>query len=211
MLRYLSPSISSAKYTSSATVPTPCMDDLSLYHGKVSPVHTAKDPDPFSLVAASIFRSVSTFLAELEQMPRMRTYLSHHTGDAIFCLGESLLQADGPRASVAHICLDESGTSVASAIPMELFRDWEPAPLTLDRRPRPPTPGAQNGSFGRSNVAGPCWFHMPWQGTGAGPCRRYCPKDFRSPRTWLPRSSAGVGAWPGRGTVVLIHSPRHVP
>ena len=28
---------------------------LTLHHGNVSPVHTAKYPDPFSLVAASIF------------------------------------------------------------------------------------------------------------------------------------------------------------
>lgn len=144
-------------------------------------------------------------------MLRIRTYLSHYTCDAIFCLCESFLHAEGPRTSVAHICLDESVTSVASAIQMEPFRDWEPAQRTLDRRPRPPIPGAQNGSFGRSNVVRPCWFHMQWQDTGAGPCRQYCPMGFRSPRTWLPRSSVGVGAWPGRATVVLIHSPRHVP
>lgn len=144
-------------------------------------------------------------------MPQMRTYLSHYACDAIFRLCESFLHADGPRASIAHICLNESGTSIASAIQMKLFRDWEPAQLTLDRRPRPPTPCTQNGSFGRSNVGRLCWFHMQWQETGAGPCRQYCPKGFRSPRTWLPRSSAGVEAWPGRGTVVLIRSPRHVP
>ena len=125
MLSYLSLSMPLAKHT-----PTPFIDDpahspiLSLYHGKVSPVHTAKDPDPFSLVAASIFQSVSTFLPELGQMPGIRTYLSHYTSDTILCLYESFLHAHGPRASVAHIRLYESGTWLASAIQMELFYDW---------------------------------------------------------------------------------------
>ena len=57
-------------------------------------------------------------------MRGMRTYLSHYTGDAILCLCESFLHADGPRASIAHICLYESGTSIASAIQIELFHDW---------------------------------------------------------------------------------------
>ena len=119
-----------AKHTSSVTVPTPFIDDsahstiLSRYQGKVSPVHIKKDPDPFSLVAASIFHSISTFLPGLGQIPGIRTYLSHYTCDAIFCLCGRLLHADGPRASVANICLYESGTSLQSAIQTELFHDW---------------------------------------------------------------------------------------
>ncbi len=56
-------------------------------------------------------------------MRGMRTYLSHYTGDAILCLCESFLHADGPRASIAHIRLYESSTSIASAIQIELFHD----------------------------------------------------------------------------------------
>ena len=125
MLSCLSLSTSCVKHT-----PTPFIDDsahspiLSLYHGKVSPVHIAKDPDPFSLVAASIFHPVSTFLPGLGRMPGMGTYLSHYTCDTILCLYESFLHAEGPRASVAHIRLYEPGTSLASAIPMELFHAW---------------------------------------------------------------------------------------
>ena len=60
-------------------------------------------------------------------MRGMRTYLSHYAGDAILCLYESFLHADGSRASIAHICLDESGTSIASAIQIELHHDgvWD--------------------------------------------------------------------------------------
>ena len=57
-------------------------------------------------------------------MRGMRTYLSHYTCDAILCLYESFLHTEGPRASVAHIRLYESGTSLASAIQIKVFHDW---------------------------------------------------------------------------------------
>ena len=54
-------------------------------------------------------------------MHGMRTYLSHYPGDAILCLYKSFLHADGPRASIAHIRLYESSTSITSAIQIEFF------------------------------------------------------------------------------------------
>lgn len=56
-------------------------------------------------------------------MRGLRTYLSHYTGDTIFRLCESFIHADDPRTSIAHICLYQSGTSIASAIQIEFFHD----------------------------------------------------------------------------------------
>ena len=60
-------------------------------------------------------------------MRELRTYLSHYTGNAILRLCENFLHADDPRARIAHICLYESGISIASAILVVVLHDgiWD--------------------------------------------------------------------------------------